>query len=169
MGREATKAAGNVWYEARIEAAKWDDRLSSREGAAEVAGLTKDQIMNSERDWYKFMPVETAMILSETYNAPNLLNHYCLHECPIGKRHSISESVLNIDRVTVKLLRALREDSLADMKDKLLDIAEDGKITADELDDLEDILKALDGLGKTVSELKIIGEKALKAHGRSGG
>ncbi len=169
MGREATKAAGNVWYEARMEAAKWDDRLSSREGAAEISGLTKDQIMNSERDWYKFMPVETAMILAETYNAPNLLNHYCIHECPIGKRLPISESVLNIERVTVKLLRALREEYLADLKNTLLEIAEDGKISEDELDDLEEILVCLDGIGKTVSELKIIGEKALKAHGRSGG
>ena len=36
MGRGATKAAGNVWYEARMEAAKWNDKLLSRAGAAEA-------------------------------------------------------------------------------------------------------------------------------------
>lgn len=29
MGREATKAAGNPWYEARKRAAEYDDRLST--------------------------------------------------------------------------------------------------------------------------------------------
>lgn len=40
MGRGATKAAGNVYYKARIEAAKWNDRLCSREGAAEALGVS---------------------------------------------------------------------------------------------------------------------------------
>ena len=39
MGRGATKAAGNVWYEARMEAAKWNDKLLSRAGAAEALNM----------------------------------------------------------------------------------------------------------------------------------
>lgn len=39
MGRGATKAAGNVWYEARMEAAKWNDKLLSRAGAAEALNI----------------------------------------------------------------------------------------------------------------------------------
>ena len=39
MGRGATKAAGNVWYEARMDAAKWNDKLSSRAGAAEALNI----------------------------------------------------------------------------------------------------------------------------------
>ena len=35
MGAAATKAVGNVYYEARKKAAMYNDRLSSREGAAE--------------------------------------------------------------------------------------------------------------------------------------
>ena len=35
MGRDATKAAGNPWYQARKKAAEYDDRLCSRESAAE--------------------------------------------------------------------------------------------------------------------------------------
>ena len=48
MGRDATKAAGNVWYEARMNAAKYDDRLRSREGAAERLGMSVSSIADAE-------------------------------------------------------------------------------------------------------------------------
>lgn len=44
MSKLATKAADNVFYLARMEAAKWNDRLNSREGAAEVTGLDRTRI-----------------------------------------------------------------------------------------------------------------------------
>ena len=47
MGRGATKAAGNVYYQARIEAAKWNGSLSSREGAAEALGVSVDTVKTS--------------------------------------------------------------------------------------------------------------------------
>ena len=99
--------------------------------------------------------------MADLYNAPQLLNYYCLHECPIGCRHSISDEVVDIDRVTVKLLKGLRVDKLEEIKDSLLDIAEDGKITDDEKPELKEVLDYLDSLAKTVSELKTIGEIAL--------
>lgn len=161
MGREARKAAGNPWYEARKKAAEYDDRLCSREGAAERLGMSVSAVADAELGLTKCMPVDKAVLMADLYNAPNLLNYYCLHECPIGCRHSISDEVVDIDRVTVKLLRSLRVDKLEEIKDTLLDIAEDGKITDDEKPELKAVLEYLDGLAKTVSELKTIGEIAL--------
>ncbi len=165
MGRGATKAVGNVWYEARINAAKYDDRLYSREGAAERLNMSVDAIRNAELNISKCMPVDKAVLMADTYNAPHLLNHYCLHECPIGLHHPISEEVLDIDRVTVKLLKKLKTEDLENIKTKLLDIAEDGIIDDAEKPELKKILDYLDGLAKTVSELKIIGEMALNGGG----
>ena len=161
MGREATKAAGNVWYEARKKAAEYDGRLASREGAAEQLGMSASALADAELGLSKFMPVDKAVLMADRYNAPHLLNWYCLHECPIGCRHSISDEVVDIDRVTVKLLKGLRVDKLEEIKDSLLDIAEDGKITDDEKPELKEVLDYLDSLAKTVSELKTIGEIAL--------
>ena len=161
MGREARKAAGNPWYEARKKAAEYDDRLCSREGAAERLGMSVSAVADAELGLTKCMPVDKAVSMADLYNAPNLLNYYCLHECPIGCRHSISDEVVDIDRVTVKLLRGLRVDKLEEIKDTLLDIAEDGKITDDEKPELKAVLEYLDSLAKTVSELKTIGEIAL--------
>ena len=161
MGREARKAAGNPWYEARKKAAEYDDRLCSREGAAERLGMSVSSVDDAELGLTKCMPVDKAVLMADLYNAPQLLNYYCLHECPIGCRHSISDEVVDIDRVTVKLLKGLRVDKLEEIKDSLLDIAEDGKITDDEKPELKEVLDYLDSLAKTVSELKTIGEIAL--------
>ena len=161
MGREARKAAGNPWYEARKKAAEYDDRLCSREGAAERLGMSVSAVADAELGLTKCMPVDKAVLMADLYNAPQLLNYYCLHECQIGCRHSISDEVVDIDRVTVKLLKGLRVDRLEEIKDSLLDIAEDGKITDDEKPELKEVLDYLDSLAKTVSELKTIGEIAL--------
>ena len=161
MGREARKAAGNPLYEARKKAAEYDDRLCSREGAAERLGMSVSAVADAELGLTKCMPVDKAVLMADLYNAPQLLNYYCLHECPIGCRHSISDEVVDIDRVTVKLLKGLRVDKLEEIKDSLLDIAEDGKITDDEKPELKEVLDYLDSLAKTVSELKTIGEIAL--------
>lgn len=161
MAREATKAVGNPWYEARKKAAEFDDRLSSREGAAESLGMSVSSLADAELGLSKCMPVDKAVLMADRYNAPHLLNYYCLHECPIGCRQSLSDQVLNIDRVTVKLLKSLRVDELNEIKDSLIDIAADGKITDEEKPELQEILDYLDELSRTISELKTIGNMAL--------
>lgn len=161
MGREATKALGNPWYEARKMAAKYDDRLLSRESAAEQLGMSVSSLADAELGLSKFMPVEKAVLISDRYNAPWLLNHYCLNECPIGCRHSISANVENIDRVTLKLIKKMRTDDLSSIKDKLVDISEDGIISDDEKPELKNIVDYLDELAKTISELKTISTMAL--------
>lgn len=167
MGRDAIKAAGNPWFEARKKAAEYDDRLSSREGAAERLGMSVSSVADAELGLSKCMPVDKAVLMADLYKAPHLLNYYCLHECPIGCRHSISDEVVDIDRVTLKILKNLKVDKLSDLKDKLVDIAADGIISDEEKPDLREILKYLEELSKTVSELKIIGDTVLNG-GRCG-
>lgn len=48
MGRDATKAVGNPWYEARKQASIYDDRLKSREGAAELLGMSSSSVAEAE-------------------------------------------------------------------------------------------------------------------------
>ncbi len=161
MGRDAMKAAGNPWYEARKKAAEYDERLHSREGAAERLGMSVSSVADAELGLAKCMPVDKAVLMADLYNAPHLLNYYCLNECPIGCRHSISDEVYDIDRVTVKLLKRLKVDDLEKVKDRLLDISEDGVIKDDEKPDLMSVLSYLDDLAKVISELKTIGQMAI--------
>lgn len=156
MGRGATKAKGNRWFEARIEAAKWNERLSSRAGAADEMGLSEDAVKSAELGLYKAMPVENAVLMADCYGAPELKNYYCLFECPIGKDHAISTEVNNIDRLTVKTLKVLRLSDLESFKERMLDVSADGKVDKDELDELEECAAYLDDVAKIASELKIL-------------
>ena len=64
MGREATKAAGNPWFEARKKASEYDDRLCSREGAAERLGMSVSAVADAELGLSKCMPVDKAVNLA---------------------------------------------------------------------------------------------------------
>ena len=161
MGRRPTKAGENPWCKARIEAAKYDERLLSREGAAERLGMSVSAVSDAELGLSKCMPVDKAVLMADLYKAPHLLNYYCLNECPIGCRLPISDEVLSVERVTVKLLKNLRVDEIRNVKEKLIDISADGAISEDEKPDLREVLRYLDDLAKTISELKTVGLMAL--------
>ena len=159
MGRAATKAASNIWYQARMEAAKGNEKLLSRFGAADEAGMSEDAIKNTELGLEKCMPVDKAVILADLYGAPELLNHYCLNECPIGRNRAISAEVLPIERITCKLVKLLKSERVEKITDSLLDIAEDGEVSKEERESLRDAVAYLETLSKAISELKIVSEK----------
>ncbi len=160
MGRKATVASGNVWYEARIEASKVNEKLRSRFGAADEAGMSEDAIKNTELGLEKQMPVEKAVILADLYNAPQLLNYFCLHECPIGKNSAVSDEASSIEMVTLKLLKGLRVSQLMGITERLVDIAEDGDITPNEAKEFRKVLDYLDSISKSISQLRTIAKKA---------
>lgn len=160
MGRDASKAKGNPYYERRIEAARYNDSLYSRERTAELLGVSPSSLAEYETGVTKFVPVDKVVLMADLYNAPELCNRYCLHDCPIGERLPISDESYEIDRVTVKLLKSLHVSELEDLKHKLLSIAEDGMVSSDELDELQDIIEYLEKTAKTISELKTIFNKA---------
>lgn len=161
MGRDATKATGNVWYEARKKAAEYDDRLCSREGAAERLGMSVSSVADAELGLTKCMPVDKAVLMAEMYKAPELLNYYCLHECPIGCRHPISDEVLDVDRVTVKLLKNLSLERLDEIKEKMLEISYDGEVSIEETKELYEIVDYLHETSKTISELELLAKRLI--------
>ena len=78
MPKRGTKCAANVFYLARMEAAKYNDRLASREGAAEVTGIERNRIAYTELGTICPYP-EEVLVYADAYNAPELMNHFCSH------------------------------------------------------------------------------------------
>lgn len=165
-GRGATKAAGNVYYKARIEAAKWNDRLCSREGAAEALGVSVDTVKNIELGLHKCVPVDLVVLMSDLYNAPYLLSLYCKKECPIGCNYPIATAMTPVERTTLKLINLLDPGKLEDVKRELISIAEDGEITEDEIPSLKEILDYADKLILSATELKMLGSQVMTDHER---
>lgn len=164
MGRRATIAVNNVWYEARMEAAKHNEKLKSREGAAELLGMSVSAVSDAELGLTKIMPVDKAVLMADLYKAPQLLKYYCNNECPIGGCGCLSEEVKSIEMVTVGILKQTRFNDLAQIREKLVDVASDGKISKEELDELDKVEDYLTELCKTISELKTLVEIAKQSN-----
>lgn len=112
MPKMATKAADNAFYKARIAAASWNDRLGSREGASEVTGIDRTRLANIELGTINPHPEEVLM-LSDTYNAPELQNHFCSHLCPLGIGTISPIELEELERVTLQLISAMKSLPLA--------------------------------------------------------
>lgn len=158
MGKHVTKAAGNVFAEARYQAATFNDRLFSREGASEELGIDRSRLARIELGSKNPFPDEMLM-MADIYNAPELKSYYCKNMCPLGKDFP-DVKLEALDRISVKALSSFRKISAA--KELLLDITEDGVITENEKDDLNEIIKTLDEVSRITQSLKIWAEKNLE-------
>lgn len=72
MGRDAMKAGENICFRCRKQAAKYNDRLSSREGAAELLGVSVSSLADYELGNTKVIPVDKIVLMADLYGAPEL-------------------------------------------------------------------------------------------------
>lgn len=159
MGSSPTKAANNMYCKCRLEAAKYNDKLNSREGAAELLGLSSSTLASYELGLTKVVPVESITLMADVYNAPELKPWYCTNVCPLGEDMPKLE-LEELDRITVKTLATLRHISV--VKDDLLDITADGVISPDEKPKLDNIIKTLKQVTEVAQSLRIWAEKNIK-------
>ena len=159
MTRIAASTAANRYYLARMEAAKKNDRLSSREGASEETGIDRKRLQRIEIGTLNPYP-EEVMLMADAYHAPELMNFYCTSACPIGRKMMPKAELQELDRLAVKFLNALERIKGADKS--LLAIAVDGKLTPDEIPAMEELLEAIKAISTVGYELEIFKEK----HGR---
>ena len=133
MGRDAAKACENQCFRCRKEAAKHNDKLGSREGAAELLGISVSSLADYELGNTKVIPVDKVVLMADIYNAPELMAWYCSSECLIGKSLEMpSPEIASVERTTMKLLKQLRQGDIEQVKERLIDITADGIISKDE-------------------------------------
>ena len=130
MSRQATKARGNRYYEARMKAAEYNEKLLTRAGAAEcLPGVTEDSLKKYELDITR-TPNTVVALMADAYNEPELRSWYCANECPLGKDcRDIPE--MPAERALIRL-----QNSVYEMEQLIRAISrmmEDGKVTAEEL------------------------------------
>ena len=157
-----TNGNENIYFACRKAAASYNERLNSRETAAELLGISPSTLANHELGITKNVPVDTVVMMSDLYRAPELKNMYCKNECPIGKTMPLATKVTSIEGMTLRLIKELDFDEINQMKKSLIDIAADGVISEEEKPELQDIMTKLNELSVVISEIQLIGEKALK-------
>ena len=162
MGRGSTKGNENVYFVARKRAAMYNERLYSREGAAELLGISVSTLADYELGNTKVVPVDKVVLMADLYNAPELKTGYCKHECPICSYLPVATEAKGLEGITLRLMKRLDCDELNRIKKELVDITEDGIIDETEKPELKKILAFLDEVAESISELKIVGEKKLR-------
>ncbi len=158
MSNITAKTSANVFYKARCEAAKHNEQLSSREGAADIMSIDRGRLYRIESSIINPYP-EEAHLMADLYNAPELRNYYCREMCPLGSDVPVLE-LEDLDRITVRAMAVLRR--VAETKESLLDITADGVITDEEKPDLKRILATLDEITAIAQSLKVWTEKNLQ-------
>lgn len=152
MGKKATKAADNMYYLARCEAAESKDEFSSREKAAEIIGIDRTRLARIELDTIAPYP-EEVKAMAEVYNVPELCNSYCARECPIGRDNVHEVTIDDFDRLALKVLGSLKDiDSL---RASLIAISEDGVIEESERSAFQEILDSLEKISTNAKALQL--------------
>ncbi len=162
MGKGPTKGNDNVYFRARKEAATYNEKLFSREGAAELLGISVSTLADYELGNTKVVPVDKVVLMADLYNCPELKYGYCKCECPIGKQMPLATEAKGIEGIALRMIQKFDPEGLNEMKNSLVDIAADGMISDDEKPELEAILQKLDDMAAVINEMKLVGEKALK-------
>lgn len=159
MANDCTKANENIYFRCRKEAAKYNDKLNSRESASELLGVSVSSLADYELGNTKVVPVDKVVLMADLYNAPQLLNGYCARECPIGCRKDIATEIQPIERTTVGLLDLLQNEKLQRYMSALTSIAVDGQVSEDEKRKMTEIVAYLNQVRVLVEELTLFDNK----------
>lgn len=147
MGRKSTKENKSIWQTTR------EDLGLTREKAGElVPGFSPERIEKIENGRTQIQP-EDVILLAEHYRAPSLLNYYCCNECPIGETQVIRAESKELTQIAVETLNTVNQ--MDRIKNRLLEIAEDGQVRKDEYEDFMKIKGVLDRIAQSVSNLRL--------------
>ena len=147
MGRKSIKENKNIYFTSREEAGL------TRSQASEAMGyISESRIDKIENDRTNVHP-DDVVAMAAAYKKPQLCNYYCTHECSIGKNNVTELQLSNLPELSLGILNSL--NALNTQKDRLMEIAEDGKISEDEIADFTAIQKNLNKISATVESLKL--------------
>ena len=156
MGRKSTKDNKSIYQIQR------ETLGLTREKAAELMpGFSPERIEKIENERVQIRPEDVKM-MAEAYKAPGLCNYYCSQECPIGRGRTPRVESKGLVQLVVETLNGVNR--VNQYKDRLLEIAEDGALSDDEMNDFGEIKETLDRLQVSVSGLQLWLEEQI-AHG----
>ena len=149
MSKTATVAKGNIYYEARVSAAKDCKDCSSRDNVSKLVNIDRNRLVRIETNQVE--PYTDEIIsMAHTYNAPYLIEHFCNHVCQIGRKFGCKYATEKSDvyKATVIFVHSLKEAEQA--KEEILEILSDGQITSDEIEILD---KSISQLTETMTDI----------------
>lgn len=165
MGFGYSKDNENVYFQARKKAAMYNDKLYSREGAADQLGLSSSTLADYELGITKVVPVDKVMLMADLYHAPELKQNYCKYECPIGREMPIATTSKGLSLSVLRFIKQFKPENISKIKELFLDLTEDGFIDCCEVEDLKNLVKQLDDMAMVISEVRLMCQKVIECGG----
>ena len=136
--------------------------LTREEASDRLDFLSADRIEKIENERTMLHPDEV-LAMSRAYQAPELCNYYCSHECAIGQEYVPQVEVKDLSRIILEIIATL--NTVNKEKDRLIEIAADGQISEDEYPDFKRIEDQLGQVSLSVDALQLWVRKTI-AEGR---
>lgn len=159
MGKKVTKAADNIYCQARYDALESSDAFSSREKTSEIVHIDRTRLANIELGNITPYP-EEVLAMANAYNSPELCNAHCSLNCPIGKQTVSKVTLDDFDRLSLRVLGSLK--NIDELRLSLISISEDGIVDMHEKEEFYEILNTLDKIATSAKALQIWAQKNVK-------
>ncbi|MEE0740909.1 MAG: helix-turn-helix domain-containing protein [Emergencia sp.] len=154
MPKISAKPEKNVYYRCR------ENLGLTREKASELLEwISADRLEKIENERVAAPTPSEVVKMSEVYNAPDLCNYYCSHQCEIGAKYVPEVKIKDLAQIVLEMLATL--NSVGERKNRLIEITADGEITDDEIADFMEIQKELERISITVESLQLWSEKMI--------
>ena len=153
MARASTKENKNIYHKTR------EALQLTRETASELLdSISPERIEKIENERALPHPDEV-LLMAEKYRKPGLCNYYCANQCPIGQQYVPEIRIKDLSQIVLEMLASL--NSMNRLKERLIEITVDGKITGDEIEDFIYIQEELERISIAVETLQIWSEQML--------
>lgn len=153
MGKRSIKENKNVYQLAR-EALE----LTREKASEQMEYVSADRIEKIESE--KSLPhPDEILTMAKVYKAPELCNHYCSQECPIGQKNVPKLEVKDLSQIVLEMLAGL--NNVNKEKERFIEITVDGEISEDEYKDFMAIKEELKKIAVSVDALQLWVDKTI--------
>lgn len=147
MPKRSIKENKNIYFQKR------EELDLTRESASELLEtIAPERIEKIENERTNPRPDEV-LLMSEKYKAPELCNYFCANQCEIGQHYVPQVEIKELSKIILEMVASL--NSMHKKQERLIDIAADGIIENNELDDFIEIQKELERISIAVETLQL--------------
>lgn len=153
MGRASVKEDKNIYQIYREECG-----MTRAQASEAMEWISDSRIEKIEGGKTPASPDEV-MAMAKAYGKPELCNYFCTHECAIGEKYVNEVQAKPIEKIVLEMIATL--NAVEKEKDRLIEIASDGIIHDDEIQDFITISGQLKHIASTVDSLRIWLDKTI--------
>ena len=147
MGRRSVKKDKSIYQKAR------EELDLTRAEASELLEVISESQLEKIENGKTYVEPEDVMLMADRYKRPDLPNHYCANDCPIGRKYVPEVRLKDLSQIVLEVLASL--NTLNDKKDRLIEIAADGKLDENELKDFVTIEEHLSKVSSGFNALEL--------------